>query len=372
MNKDVKIVFLIVCILVMIGIIMIYSSSAVYAYNFFGDSMYLVKRHLIFLAIGVLAAILCMYFPVGFFRDNARLILLATLLLLILVLIPGIGSSSGGARRWIRIAGLGIQPSEIAKFAIIIYMADFTSRKRYLVPDFKYGFLPPVVIIGITSALILLEPDMGTSVTVAFIGFVILLVSDIKRKYITTIFTMAFPIMIAAIIAAPYRLKRVLAFLNPWEDPDGKGFQLIQSFIALGSGGIFGVGLGASKQKLFYLPQAHTDFIYSIIGEEMGFLGACAVLFLFIALVWYCQKLVVKITDPFRSKCILGINVMFAFEAMVNMGVSVGIFPTKGMPLPFVSCGGSSLVVHMACVGILLNMATIEEDPEFNSKNITE
>lgn len=357
MNDSAKMVFLMVVLLLMLGIVMIYSSSAVHADTISGDSMYFVKRHLMFLVMGLIAAVMCMVVPPGFFRDNAKTIMLISLFLLVLVLIPGIGTKAGGARRWIRVLGFGLQPSEFAKIALILYLSDFTTRKRYMLGSLVKGFLPALFVIGFTGGLILLEPDLGTSVAAGFIGIVILFVSGVNLKHLGVLMAAAVPLLLAAIVCAPYRIKRVLAFVSPWEDPKGIGFQLVQSFIALGSGGLFGVGLGASKQKLFYLPQSHTDFIYSIIGEELGFIGAISVLILFAVIVWYSLKLSFKVKELFMSRVIFGIGMMIAFEVIVNVGVSAGALPTKGLPLPFISYGGSSLVVHMAAIGILLNMS---------------
>jgi cell division protein FtsW len=290
-------------------------------------------------------------------QENARLLLAATLILLVLVLIPGIGTTAGGARRWIRLLGFGFQPSELAKFVIIIYLADLTARKRFEITSLKRGFTPAFLVMGTTCGLILLEPDLGTSVSVAFISYILLFISGSRLKHILALFVAAVPALILAVLSEPYRIKRVTSFLRPWEDPKGTGFQLIQSFIALGSGGFFGVGLGASKQKLFYLPQAHTDFIYSIIGEELGFLGATAVLLLFGLLIWYTLKVAFQVKELFMSRVILGVGVMIAFEVIVNVGVSMGAVPTKGLPLPFISYGGSSLIFHMAAIGLVFNMA---------------
>lgn len=357
MNTSAKIVLLCVSVLLMVGIVMIYSSSAVYAHTAFGDSTYFVTRHLFFLVLGLAAAVFCMTLPAEFFRNHARHVMLGSIILLLAVLIPGIGAQVGGARRWIRMFGFGFQPSEIAKLALILYLADFTARKRHQIGDLKQGFLPAFSVIGLTGALILLEPDLGTAVAIGFIGLSVLFVSGIRLKYLASVTAGIIPLLYFIIICAPYRLKRIIAFLNPWEDPRGTGFQLIQSFIALGSGGVFGVGLGGSRQKLFYLPQSHTDFIYSIIGEELGFWGTTLVLILFALLVWHALSIALRLKEPFMSRVILGISMMIAFEVIVNIGVSAGALPTKGLPLPFISYGGSSLVVHLAAIGVLLNMS---------------
>ncbi|MBD3426213.1 MAG: putative lipid II flippase FtsW [Candidatus Omnitrophica bacterium] len=362
MNRDARIVLLALCVLLMLGMVMIYSSSAVYAHGEFGDSLYFVKRHMLYLVMGLVLAAILMMMPVGLIRDSARVVLFASLILLVAVLVPGIGREIGGARRWMRFFGMGIQPSELAKFALILYLADFTTRRRYIIQDLRYGFLPPLFVIGLVGGLVLVEPDMGTAVAMLFIGLVMLFVSGARMKHLISISLAALPVLFYAVVCKPYRLRRVLAFCNPWKDAQGAGFQLIQSFIALGSGGILGVGLGNSKQKLFYLPESHTDFIFSIIGEELGFLGTASVLLLFAAMIWFMLRLALKIKEQFASRVVLGVTVMIAFEVIVNIGVSTGVFPTKGLPLPFISYGGSSLVCHLAAMGVVFNMARRVEE----------
>ncbi|RKY42935.1 MAG: putative lipid II flippase FtsW [Candidatus Makaraimicrobium thalassicum] len=357
MNKDAKIVLLAVFMIIMIGIVMIYSASAVHAYAKYNDSMYFVKRHLLYLALGLIAAVLCMAAPAGRIAGSARSLMFFFIILLAAVLVPGIGKAAGGARRWMRFSGFGIQPSEMAKLALIVYLADWTSRKRHVIQNLRYGFLPPLFIIGLAGGLVLMEPDMGAFVSILFIGFVMLFVAGTRLRHLAFVTTGMLPVLALAVICEPYRIRRVLTFFNPWQDARGAGFQLIQSFIALGSGGFFGVGLGESKQKLFYLPESHTDFIFSIIGEELGFLGAASVLILFAVMIWFSLKISLKLRDRFASRVVLGISAMIAFDVIVNIGVSVGMLPTKGLPLSFISYGGSSLVCHLAAMGLLFNMA---------------
>ncbi|MGB2661302.1 MAG: putative lipid II flippase FtsW [Candidatus Omnitrophota bacterium] len=357
MNKDARIVLLVTSLLVMIGIVMIYSSSGVYAHGTYGDSLYFVKRHLMYLIIGLAVAVFCMSVPPMGIQEHARKTMLISIVLLFAVLVPGIGSEISGARRWIRFAGFGFQPSELAKLAVIIYLADLTSRKKYSMQDLRYGFFPPLFVIGFTGALVLVEPDMGTSIAILFVGLALLFAAGAKIKHLIFVAASMLPMLCLAVISAPYRLRRIMIFFNPWRDPRGAGFQLIQSFIALGSGGFTGVGLGSSKQKLFYLPESHTDFIFSIIGEELGFFGTASVLILFTVLVWYSFRIALKLKEMFMSRVVLGISMMIAFEVAVNIGVSTGALPTKGLPLPFISYGGSSLVCHLAAIGIILNMS---------------
>jgi cell division protein FtsW len=303
-----------------------------------------------------------MAIPAGWFRDRARPLFLLTLLLLIGVLVPGLGKKVAGARRWIDIAGLSFQPSELVKFTLILYLADLTSRKRFYLKDLRRGFIPPLVVTGLAGALVLLEPDMGTAVTVLFIGVIMLFTSGARIRHLLTVALAGIPLFIGAILAEPYRVRRMLAFFDPWSNASGAGFQLIQSFIALGSGGVLGVGLGASRQKLYYLPESHTDFIFSIIGEELGFVGTSIILLVFAVLVITLIRLSMKLHQRFLSSTVFGIGALLSFEVAVNIGVSTGILPTKGLPLPFLSYGGTSLVCHMAAAGIILNMAREAEN----------
>ncbi|MFH1847380.1 MAG: putative lipid II flippase FtsW [Candidatus Omnitrophota bacterium] len=357
MNNDAKIILITVTILIMLGIVMIYSSSAVYSYIKYDDSAFFIKKQMLYLAVAISFMVLGMSLPVNGIKEHARGLLVFFILLLIAVLIPSIGREIGGARRWIRFFGFGFQPSEMVKLGLIIYLSDFISRKRWMLRDLRLGFLPPLFVIFLVSAIVLLEPDMGASVTIAFMGILMLFAAGAKKKHLVLSITPMLPIVYFLVKWEPYRLKRILTFANPWADSQGAGFQLIQSFIALGSGGIFGVGLGESRQKLFYLPEAHTDFVFSIIGEELGFLGALAVILLFLVLIWFSFRLSFKVQEKFRSNLVFGISLMIAIEVVVNIGVSLGILPTKGLPLPFLSYGGSSLVCHCLAVGLMLNVS---------------
>ncbi|MBU1083953.1 MAG: FtsW/RodA/SpoVE family cell cycle protein, partial [Candidatus Omnitrophica bacterium] len=287
MIKDSKMILFSASMLLMLGIVMIYSSSGIYAYGRYHDSLFFVKRHLFFLLSGLGVAVLLMSVKPGAIREYARPAMLAVILLLVLVMVPGVGTMAGGARRWIRLFGFGFQPSEVAKIVMVLYLSDLIARKGNLIQDVYKGFIPSFFAVGFIGGLVLLEPDMGTFVAILFIGTVMLFSAGIKVGHLLPIVLGMIPALIWAVKSKPYRISRILTVVNPWKDAQGAGFQLIQSFIALGSGGLLGVGLGESKQKLFYLPESHTDFIFSIIGEELGFMGAAATIFLFAVLVWY-------------------------------------------------------------------------------------
>lgn len=348
-------IFLVTLILASVGVVIVYSSSAIYAYEKFGDSAFFLKRHLLFLGLGFSLMLYLMSENLDKIRRASKILLLISVGLLFLVLIPGVGASAGGARRWFRFGILSFQPSEFAKFTFLIYMASFLSRKGYRIKDIFYGYLPLVSVISLIGLLILAEPDLGTAAAIVFVGFLIIFIGGGKIKHLATTAFLGLPFFYYQLFSVPYRRKRMFIFLNPWQDQRGAGFQIIQSFLALGSGGLFGVGLGQSKQKLFYLPEAHTDFIFSIIGEELGFLGAASILILFGVLIWQAMRACLATHRTFNKILIFGIISMLAFEALVNMGISTGIFPTKGMPLPFIGYGGTSLVFHMGAVGLMLN-----------------
>jgi len=350
-------IFLITIILLAIGIVMIYSSSAIYAYSKMDDSLYFFKRHLIYLLTGMVMMFLAMSIDISKLRHYAKPALIFTIFLLVLVLIPHIGRETSGARRWFKFGLLNFQPSELAKLVVIVYMADFIARKGSMVKSFVHGYLPAIMVLGVVVGMVLLEPDLGTAVTISLITLIMLFVSGINVSYIIGSFLASLPALYLLLFRVPYRRKRMMVFLNPWADKKGAGFQIIQSFVALGSGGPFGVGLGQSKQKLFYLPASHTDFIFSIIGEELGFVGAASIIVLFILFVWQGMKVAFKATDKFESLVAIGIVSLIAIEAMINIGVTAGALPTKGLPLPFISYGGSGLIFHLMAVGILLNIS---------------
>ena len=289
-------------------------------------------------------------------RRRVKPFLGIALLGLIGVLVPGVGHRVSGASRWFRVGGMGIQPSGFAQLAVILYMADLLSRKRGQLEDFIRGVLPSLVVLGITVLLILAEPDMGTAVSLSAVAILLLFIAWVRGRLLLPLLLSAVPLCIGLILTKPYRVRRILAYLNPWADPEGAGFQLIQSLVALGSGGLFGLGLGESRQKLFYLPAAHTDFIFSVIGEELGFLGATVVVVLLALLVWYGIRIALQAPDSFGVFASLGIVFLMALEALVHIGVTTGAIPTKGLPLPFISYGGTALIVNLVSGAILLNI----------------
>jgi len=342
---------------------MIYSASSIYAWERYKDGLFFLKRHISFLFIGAALTFLAMGLDYRKFAKFAKPFLAVSLFLLILVLIPGIGREVSGARRWFRFKFISFQPSELANLALIVYAADFIQRKGDMIRTFYRGFLPVISVLGFTAVLILAQPDLGTTVALGAVIFMMLFISGVKPAYLLGTILAGLPLLYVLIFSVPYRRMRIMAFLNPWLDPKGSGFQIIQSQIALGSGGIFGVGLGHSRQKLFYLPAAHTDFIFSIIGEELGLLGTLAVIILFMAFIRQGLKIINNTVDKFGYFLALGLVLMLSFKVVINIGVSCGLLPTKGLPLPFISYGGSSFIFDMVSVGILMNIARTGEYP---------
>ncbi|MFH0753162.1 MAG: putative lipid II flippase FtsW [Candidatus Omnitrophota bacterium] len=360
--RDIRITFFASYIMLLcLGMVMIYSSSGVYALEVMGNSAYFLLRHLMFLVIGAVGMWFVMIIDYRNLQKYARWILLAALVMLVLVLIPHIGKVSSGARRWFSAGPINFQPSEFAKVAMIIYLADFFSRKRSFIRSIRHGFTPVFLVMGLMCALIIKQPDLGNTVLVAVITMSMYFVAGGRKTVFASIIALAVPVLVVLVISAPYRMRRIVSFMNPWSDPQGAGFQLSQSQMAFGSGGFWGVGLGKSVQKLFYLPAAHTDFIFSIIGEELGFLGAVLIVILFGIFIWHGTRIIRNTRDSFGYLLCVGIMVMLSIQVVVNIGVSIGALPTKGLPLPFISYGGSALIFNMAAVGLLLNVSRIQD-----------
>ena len=336
---------------------MIFSSSGVYAMQNTGQSMYYLKRHLLFLFIGLCLTIGAMALDYKILQKNAKVLLIFSIILIVLVLIPGIGHEHNGARRWFHLGIFSFQPSEFTKLAMLIYVSDFLSRKQKYIRSFFQGFVPIMLILGVVCVLILKQPDLGSSVFIAVISLLLMFIAGASPAHLGSLIFLALPVVYLLIIRVPYRLARILAFLDPWQDSRGIGFQLSQSQIALGSGGILGIGLGHSMQKLFFLPAAHTDFVLSIIGEELGLMGTFAIIILFALFIWQGARIAKRIEDPFGYFLATGIVMSIGLQAVINIGVSIGALPTKGLPLPFVSYGGTALIFHMMAVGLLLNIS---------------
>ena len=354
-NVDVWLVF-ILFFLLGIGAVMIFSTSAIYADQKYGDSLFFLKRHLAWIGLGLLGMFLAWRIDYHVLRKYSKFLILVSIGLLCLVYFPGIGRSAGGARRWLTVGGFSFQPSEIAKFALVVYISDMFVRKQRWIKEFWRGLVPILIIVGITTGLILKQPDLGTVIAMGMVVAVMLFVAGARLRYLVVMGLSVLPFFYVFIARVPYRRARIINFLSPWSDPLGSGFQIVQSFLALGSGGVFGVGMGQSRQKLFYLPAAHTDFIFSIIGEELGLLGTMLVISLFIGLIWCGTKIVLRSTDLFGHFLAVGIMSTISLQTVINIGVVTGSFPTKGLPLPFISFGGSCMVMYLVAIGVLLSI----------------
>ncbi len=355
-GTDNSILLLAVC-LTCLGVVMVFSSSSIMAVRDYGDSLFFLKRQGAYALVGFAAMALLMRIDLEVLRKMAWPVLGLCALLLIAVLIPGVGKKVGGAARWIKIGGLTFQPAEVVKVGLVLFLAHSLARKQDKVKSFRFGFLPYMLILAILLGLLLAQPDLGSALTLGVVAVAMLLVAGTRLKYLAGIALITMPFLYFMVMNVDYRRRRIMAFLNPWEDPSNTGFQIIQSWIAFGSGGAFGQGLGESKQKLFYLPEAHTDFIFSVIGEELGFVGVIVIAAMFMLLILRGMRTSLNAPNEFGCFLAFGITLLIGMQAFVNMAVVMGMVPTKGLALPFLSYGGTSLVTTLAAIGILLNVS---------------
>lgn len=357
MNKyDIKL-FISVIILSLFGILMIYSSSSVWSKYKFGDEFHFFKLQTLFFLIGLIFMLVISKINYMIYLKNANKILLICFILLILVLIPGIGTLRNGSRSWFGIGGLGVQPSEFMKLSIIIFTSKYLSKNLKEIKSVKKGVFPILFLVIIIFGLIMLQPDLGTGAIILMTVVGMLFVSGASMNFFVKIGVLGLVSLTGLIVAAPYRIKRIVAFINPWSDPLGSGFQSIQSMYAIGPGGLLGFGLFNSIQKHFYLPEPQTDFIFSIISEELGIFGIVIVALLFIFIINRCINIAIKCNDLFGKFLVFGIIFQISFQALLNLSVVVGLIPVTGVTLPFLSYGGSSLIITMASIGIVLNIS---------------
>lgn len=339
-----------------LGLVMIYSTSSIFAEDRYGQSGFFLERQLVAAGVGMIAMWLAMHINYEVYRKLALPFLLLSLILLILVLIPGI-SPIRGSKRWITWQGFSFQPSELAKLAMIIFLAHSLARKQEKIKNFQKGFLPYLVVAGIVIGLIFIEPDFGGALNLAILVFLMLFAAGTRISYLLGAGVVSAPIVFYLLASEEYRWQRIITFLNPWEYAKSTGWQLVQSFLAFGSGGIWGVGLGEGRQKLFYLPDAHTDFIFSVIAEELGLIGVFCLVALFVIFFTRGIRIALRAPSMFGCFLVLGLTSAIGIPALINMGVVMGLLPTKGLVLPFLSSGGSSLVINLAAVGIMLNVS---------------
>ena len=350
-------IFFTVAALLAVGITMVLSTSYLYAQERFGDGTYFFRKQLIAAGIGFVGLLIAVATPVEVYRKLAYPLMAAVLLVLVLLLIPGIGATRGGARRWLILGGFAFQPAELAKLSLLLYLARSLAKKTDKMASFALGVLPHLVVGGVFIGLIVLEPDLGTAVTLGLLLILMLFIAGAKLSHLVYLGLAAVPVVAVAIMGAEYRLRRMMTFLDPWRDASKSGFQIIQSYIAFGSGQLLGRGLGESRQKMFYLPEAHTDFIFSVIGEEMGLLGAFGVLALFAVIIVRGLKLASRIEEPFSQYLAFGLTTLLGLQALIHMSVVMGLLPTKGLVLPFISYGGSAMMVNLIEAGMLLGLS---------------
>ncbi|MGF7046155.1 cell division protein FtsW [Paenibacillus sp. DS2015] len=351
--------WLLICILALltIGIVMVYSAGSVLGFHDYGDSYYFVKRQLLFAGLGLISMYITANVDYHFWHKYAKIGLMVCFVLLIIVLIPGIGNVRGGARSWLGISSFGIQPSEFMKLGMILFLAKWLSQEQFNITFFTKGLLPPLGLIGMAFGLIMLQPDLGTGTVMLGASLMIVFTAGAKLKHLAFLGLAGAVGFAGLIIAAPYRLLRITAFLDPWSDPLGAGYQIIQSLYAIGPGGLGGLGLGMSRQKYSYVPEPQTDFIFSILAEELGFVGGLIVLLLFLILVWRGMRIAMTIQNSFGSLLAVGIAGMVAVQVIINIGVVIGLMPVTGITLPLISYGGSSLTLMLTALGILLNLS---------------
>ncbi len=344
--------------LVGVGVVMVYSTSAIMAGDRFQDPYYFLKKQALFAGIGFILMILSLFFPYGILKRLAYPILIVSVLLLVAVLIPGIGYRAGGAMRWLKVQSVSFQPSEFAKLGLVIFLAYFLTKKDEKIRSFSFGFLPTVLLSGLVVILVAREPDLGAALFLSAMVFLLLFVSGARVIYMAGALLLTIPVVYYLLMNVGYRYKRLMSFVRPWDDPTGTSFQIIQSFLSFGSGGLFGLGLGEGRQKLFFLPAPHTDFIFSVIGEELGLVGAMVVVLLFFVFTVRGIQIGLSLDDRFGTYLALGITLMISLQAVINMAVVLGLLPTKGLTLPFISYGGTSLITNLVGVGILLHLST--------------
>lgn len=346
--------------LMFLGVTMVFSASGIYAERELQSSFYFLKKELLWVTLGSLTLFVAYIFPLKSLQALAPLIFLSVLGLVLLTHTP-LGVKVGGAKRWLGLGFSTLQPSEFMKIALVILLAAYFDWVPKAAGYFWRGVAFPLVLAGLAILPVLTQPDLGTAIMMSAVTFLILFVSGVRLRYLLGLAISGLPILFYCIVQFPYRLRRIFTFLDPWKDPQGSGFQIVQSFLAIGKGGLSGVGLGESTQKLFYLPEAHTDFIFSILAEELGFVGSVSVILTFVIFTVAAFRVTLHAADRFTHLCGVGCCSMISLQALFNIAVVTGTVPTKGIPLPFISFGGSNMIMNLMVVGILLNISKYSE-----------
>jgi cell division protein FtsW len=349
----------VVIALTLIGLIMVFSASGVIAETRFRESTYFLQRQGIWLALGFLIMLVTARLDYRMWQSLTPKVLIGCVALLLLVLF--IGTEVNGARRWLHVSWFSIQPSELAKLGVVLYLAMYLAKPELRLHEWRTGFIPPVLVVGVISALIVIEPDFGSAVVMGTVMVGLLYLAGARYLHLLSLGLFLVPLMAGLVLRSPERMERLVSFWNPWVDATGSGYQLVQSFVALQHGGLFGVGLAQGRQKLLYLPEGHTDFVLALVGEELGLIGTTALLVLFAVLVIKGFRVAAQARDVYGRYLALGITLLLGVQALMNAGVVSGLLPTKGLTLPFVSYGGSSLLTSMLAVGVLLSVASHRE-----------
>lgn len=349
-------------LLTAIGVVMVYSASAVFSAAQYGDPYFFLKKELLFVTFGTCCAVIAARVPYHYWRRMVYPLLGISVLLAGLAYVPGFRNVASGAARWVRIGSLTFQPSELIKIALILFLAYSLEKKGDKIRNFSVGILPHVLVGGFLMGLVLGQRDFGTTFTMGVLLVLLLFAAGARKTYLFSLGLAALPLVYYAVAGVAYRRRRILTFLDPWSDRYGAGFQIIQSLVSFQQGGLFGRGLGEGQQKLFYLPEAHTDFIAAVLAEELGLIGLCGLIVLFICFAVRGLSIAGKAPDLFGRYLALGITLLITWQAIANLGVVMGLLPTKGLVLPFISYGGSSMMVTLVAVGILMNVSSYLRD----------
>jgi cell division protein FtsW len=345
-----------VLMLVGMGIVMVYSASSALALKKFGSDYFFLKKQAIFSLVGIVVLVAFSYVPFRTYRVLSYPALAVVLVMLLAVAFTGWGVTAGGSARWLQIGPIRFQPSELARLALVIYMAYSMSKKGDLLRDFYVGFFPHLLVLGLFAALLLVQPDFGSVVIFTALTWIMLFVGGCRITHLMSVIVILSPLVFLFMTRAEYRVKRLMSFLDPWQYPANEGYQVVHSLMAFGTGGITGAGIGKGYQKLFYLPEPHTDFIFSVVGEELGLIGVMLVIGLYGIILMRGIRIARHTQDRFGSLLAMGITVTLGLQVCINMGVALGLLPTKGLTLPFLSYGGTSLVINMAAIGIMMNI----------------
>jgi len=357
LKSDVRSLLVVVSLLILLGLIFIYSASSAYALEKFGSSHYFLKKQLIYLLVGLFGFLFFATTSVRFWKKNAPIFFLLALMVTALTILPNAGLKIHGSSRWLNLFGYSFQPSEMLKLFLFLYIAFFLEKQQKSMVSLWHSYLSFLMVLGFAFFTLLKQPDFGTVVTIFSTVLALLFVAEFNLMHLFVTVLCTLPLLVALIYSKMYRLNRILIFLNPWAEPQGRGFQIIQSLIAIGSGSLWGLGISNSKQKFFYLPMQHTDFIFSIIAEETGFIGACFVIILYFLFCFFGLKIALQLEDTFAFFATLGFIVLISLQAVINLMVATSLLPTKGLGLPFISYGGTSLLSFLCMLGLIVNFS---------------